>query len=141
VGLFSDINNTLKKSEAAVVVQDLLEQQVKSGLFTLAAAPFANQLVQKIWQYKSEMLDGSQGPRPHKITVAAMALSAGVLLMDQGDLNRNGLILALGNLLDDVQRNGGLYSFNGLDHALLGSAASTFQQVAAELDGDVPLGA
>ena len=141
MGLFSGINNTLKKSEAAVVVQDLLEQQVRAGLFNLSAAPFANQLVQTIWRHKSEVLDGSQGPRPHKITIAAMALSTGVLLMDQGDLNRNGLILALGHLLDDVQRNGGLYSFNGLDHALLGSAASTFEQVAKELDGAVPLGA
>lgn len=135
--MFSGINNTLKKSQAAVVVQGLLEQQARAGQFDLPAAKFANELVRAAWSYKPQMFSGKDGgPRPHKITVAAMGLATGIHTVPESNLNRYGLILALGNLLAELERNGGQYSLNGRDHALLESAAHVFRKVTEEPDSD-----
>ncbi len=137
MGFFSGIKDTLKMSEAAVVVQNLLEHQAKCGLFDLNPAAYANQLVGKVWQGKPDVFGGKFGQRPHKITTAAVALGFGYSQLGKDDLNRNAVLLALAMLLAEVERNGNLYPFNGLDQHLLGNVAERFAEVAAELEPEL----
>lgn len=132
MGLFSGIKSTYKKSEAAVVVQNLLEHQANVGLFDLDPAKLANQLVVIVWDSKPDVFDGKFGQRPHKITVAASALANGIELFDEGDLNRNALVLSLGNILSELETNGRLYPLNSLDHQLLEVSMSIFAEIGQE---------
>lgn len=132
MGLFSGIKSTYKKSEAAVVVQNLLEHQANVGLFDLDPAKLANKLVEIVWDTKPDVFDGKFGQRPHKITVAASALANGIELFDEGDLNRNALVLSLGNILSELETNGRLYPLNSLDHQLLEVSMSIFAEIAQE---------
>lgn len=132
MGLFSGIKSTYKKSEAAVVVQNLLEHQAKVGLLDLDPAKLANKLVEVVWDSKPDVFDGKFGQRPHKITVAASALANGIELFEDGDLNRNALVLSLGNILSELETNGRLYPFNSLDHQLLDASMSIFAEIAKE---------
>ena len=132
MGLFSGIKSTYKKSEAAVVVQNLLEHQAKVGFLDLDPAKLANKLVEVVWDSKPDVFDGKFGQRPHKITVAASALANGIELFEDGDLNRDALVLSLGNILSELETNGRLYPFNSLDHQLLDASISIFAEIAKE---------
>ena len=81
MALFRGIKSTYKKSEAAVVVQNLLEHQAKAGLFNLDPASIATKLVAAAWKQKPDVFDGLFGQRPHKITVAAFAFANGMYLL------------------------------------------------------------
>jgi len=130
MGLFSGIKSIYKKSEAAVVVQNLLQHQANVGLLDLDPATLANKLVENVWDSKPDVFDGEFGQRPHKLTVAASALANGIELFDDGDLNRNAIVLSLGNILSELETNGRLYPLNSLDHQLLEVSTSIFVDIA-----------
>ncbi|HET6913708.1 MAG TPA: hypothetical protein VFH71_10275 [Rhodanobacteraceae bacterium] len=137
MGLFSGIKDTFKMSEAAVVVQNLLEHQAKCGLFDLSPAAYATELVGKVWQGKPDVFGGKFGQRPHKISTAAVALGFGYSRMREDDLNRNAVLLALGMLLAEVERNGNLYPLNSLDHQLLENVAKRFAEAVEKLEPEL----
>ena len=129
MALFSGIKSILKKSESAVVVQNLLEIQAKAGFFDLDPAKVSNKLIETVWDGRPDIFDGKFGQRPHKITVAATALANGIELFEDGDLNRNALVLSLCNILSEIEVNGRLYPFNSLDNQLLEESMSIFADI------------
>ena len=132
MGIFRGIKSTYKKSEAAVVVQNLLEQQVSTGLFELSPASTANKLVGGIWDQMPDVYDGKFGQRPHKITVAASALAYGVSITEEGDQDRTALILCLGNVLMELEKNGRFYTLSNLDHELIEAAYTVYLEQVGE---------
>lgn len=138
MGLFSGIKSTYKKSEAAVVVQNLLEHQARVGLFDLDPAKAANKFIELVWESKPDIFDGKFGQRPHKIAVAASALANATQLFDSGDLNGNAVVMSLGNILSEIETNGRLYPLNSLDHQLLEGAVTVFSRIAKDFE-DSPL--
>ena len=130
MGFFSAIKSTYKKSEAAVVVQNLLEYQAGNGDFDLDPVSYANTLVSAVWDQKPDVFDGKFGQRLHKITVAALALANGANRLEERDPNWQALVLSLGKILSELEINGRLYPLNSLDHQLLESATSIFANIA-----------
>jgi chromosome segregation ATPase len=106
MGLFSGIKSTYKKSEAAVVVQNLLEHQARVGLFDLDPAKSATNFTQLVWDSKPDVFNGKFGQRPHKIVVAASALANATQLFDRNDLNGDAVVISLGNILSEIEANG-----------------------------------
>lgn len=137
--LFGGIKDTYKKSEAAVVVQNLLEMQQKSGLFDRDPASAATSLVEAVWTENPHLFDGRFGQRPHKISLAASAFSNAIEVLDSENLNGNCFIVCLGNILNEFSVNGKLYPLNTLDMDLLASAAKVFTKASEELTAS-PLG-
>lgn len=132
MGLFNAIKNTYRKSEAAVVVQNLLEHQAKAENFDLDPASYANRLITAIWDQKPDIFDGKFGQQPHKLTVAAVALANGVSQLEESDPNWHALVFSLGNILSELEVNGRLYPLNSLDHQLLETAIAVFAKVASD---------
>ncbi|MCD5979201.1 hypothetical protein K3169_10010 [Pseudomonas phytophila] len=126
MGLFTGIKSTFKKTEAAVVVRNLLELQVRVGFFHSDPAKVANSLVAAVWDQKPDMFDGSFGQRPHKLSVAAVALAGGIENMEEENPDRAGLAISLANLLSEIEVNGRFYPLNGIDEELLGIAVVVF---------------
>lgn len=123
MGLFKGIKNNYKKSEAAVVVQNLLEIQSKNGMFDLDPAATATRLVELVWTSSPHLFDGRFGQRPHKLSVAAAAFANGIDVLDANSLNRHIFALCLGTILNELEVNGKLYPFSSLDRELLGAAS------------------
>jgi hypothetical protein len=132
--LFSGIKSTFKKSEAAVVVQNLLEHQVNSGLFDLDPPKAANKFIELVWNTKPDLFSGKFGQRPHKISVAAAALAHATQLFDRDDVNCNAIVIALGNVLSEIDVNGRLYPLNALDEQLIDEAMFTFTKITQEFE-------
>ncbi|MCC3306047.1 hypothetical protein [Sneathiella sp. HT1-7] len=137
---FSGIINTYKKSEAAVVVQKLLEIQANAGLFDKDCGAYAGVLVDAIWSAKPAIFNGSFGQRPFKLTVAATALANGLSHISghtsqvRSDTStRDALVLSLGNIFLEIETNGQLYPLNSLDHQLLESAMATYIEISEEV--------
>lgn len=140
MGLFSGIKNTYKKSEAAVVVQNLLAHQARAGLFDLDPANTATQFVEFAWNQDPDMFNGKFGQRPHKITVAAFALANIIARFNEAEhTDRNAaIVLSLGSILSELEINGRLYPLNSLDHHLIENSVSVYAQASQELS-NLPL--
>jgi hypothetical protein len=139
MGIFSGIKDNYKKSEAAVIIQNLLAQQAQVGLFSGDPAKTANSLVENAWQAKPDMFNGGFGQRPFKLSVAAFSLALGAKMVDLYHEDRNPFMISLGSLLQEVEVNGALYPFNGIDNTLLEASMNMYMEMADEFD-DSPLG-
>ncbi len=135
MGLFKGIKDTYKKSEAAVVVQNLLEEVARVGLFSGDPTKTANTLVAAVWDSMPEIFGGAYGQRPHKITVAASALANAIRIEDAGKMGTISFVLALslGKIMNEVGMRGDLYPFNSLDMKLLDGAAQVFSEFSERL--------
>ena len=133
MGLFSGVKDTFKKSEAAVVVQNLLEEQARIGFFGLDPAKYASALIQSAWDEKPDIFGGKFGQRPHKLAVAAIALSRGLSLARQDDVHRMAILASLGKVLAEAHANAGFYPFNNLDSTLLEAAGEVFLEKGNEM--------
>lgn len=139
MGFFSGVKDIYKKSEAAVLVQNLLEHQARIGLLSADPAKLANHLVEVVWQVRPDLFSGKFGQRPHKLSVAASALAFPLRHLKNGAVERDALILSLATLLSELNVNGRLYALNSLDETLLEEAVATFAHVTKEHRVTVPL--
>jgi hypothetical protein len=125
MGLFGGIKDTMRKSEAAVIAQNLLEIQANRGIFFGNAAALANEMIGKAWDEKPHFFNGSKTDRPHKLTVAAISL-AHFCKNNPDDPSQEAVLTSLGMALDEASRNGKKYGFRQIDVQLLNGAAAIF---------------
>lgn len=124
-----------KMSQAAVVVQNLLEQHA-TALFPVDPAKAASQWVAKVHDDRSDLLDGRFGQWPHRVSVAAFALAHGSSC-DPSDDARILAHVALGTIMADLAVNRAFYPFNGIDDALLGYAERQWEAGIMDLNRGV----
>lgn len=125
MGFFKAVKDNFKKSQAAVVVQNLLEIQKKSILFDDDPAKTANKLIGTAWDEYPYYFDGRFGQRPHKVSVAAFAFSNEISKLGFMAHNKSTYVICLGNILSEIEVNGRLYPFNSLDQELFEEATRT----------------
>ena len=126
MGLFGGIKNTYKKSEAAIVVQNLLDIQAKAGMFDADPASTATRLIDAAWSNNPHLFDGSGGERPHKLSVAAFSLAIALDGLHDRDPSAVAFALSLGKILEEVTVNVHLYPINGSDLVLTGAAMKVY---------------
>jgi hypothetical protein len=131
--LFSFVRNTLEKSKAAVVVQNLLEHQYNLGVFRHDPAKVANMLVGRVWDEKPDVFNGAFGQRPHKISVAAAALASGAAALRNDDESKLAFVMALGNIINELSVNCDLCPLNGIDTKMLEFSIKAYFERAEEL--------
>lgn len=134
MGFFSGIKSTFKKSEAAVVVQNLFEIQAKVGIFQYDPAKIATHLVAHVWDQTPDIFEGKFGVRPHKLAVAAVALGNGFFVFEADASLRASCLVALGEILKTIGVNGELFQFNNVDHKLFESAMQMFTEEAEQAE-------
>ncbi len=137
--MFQGIKNTYKKSEAAVIVQNLLQLRKNEGGYYGDPASEATNLVKSVYEVTPELFNGKRGLRPHKLSFAAQALAYG-LKDASGDSRKTLVFLAcLEQVLQEVEKNQILYPLNQLDQTLLGDALLVFEEQST-LYNQSPLG-
>lgn len=139
--MFGAIMTTLRLSQAAVVVQDLLSQYSAHTEMQGFEAEVANKLVQKAHDEKPLLFQGKLGKRPHKMSLAATALGLGVTRMAHRPESHRVLTLALGSLLLDVTGKPGAYALTLHDHSLLELAQGAYlRSTESENETDIAVG-
>jgi hypothetical protein len=128
MAIFKGIKDNWKKSEAAVVIQNLLEDSFKIGLFEMDPASSANSLIGTVWTKFPHLFDGRFGQRPHKISIAAYALANALEVVGADNSNGYTFAISLGKILNEIDLKGNLYPFSSLDKELFESAAQTFMK-------------
>lgn len=131
MGLFRNIKNQFRKSEAAIIVQNLLEMHTKIGLLDGDVAVIANKIVEAVWQDSSHLLDGRFGRRPHKLALATAALHFAIEVRPENDPVRQASVISLGNIINEISTNGALYPFSELDWRLFEAATACLAEALA----------
>jgi hypothetical protein len=126
--IFKGIKSFYKRSEASIVVQNLLEIQAKELNFSADPAMTARLLVENVWNQSPHLFDGRFGQRPHKISVAAIAFSNEIEVQGIDD-PRHPLVASLLKVLDNVADKGYLYPLNSLDKEHLESASKVCESI------------
>jgi len=132
MGLLDGFKDIKHKSDAAVIVQNLLEHQARAGLYSLDPASEATRLVEIVWLSHRDLFSGKFGQRPHKITVAASAIANGLNLYQADEPNRNALLLSLGKIFSELAVNERKYALNSLDQELLEASMAPLDKIASK---------
>lgn len=122
------MRDTVKKSKAAVIVQNLFEGLPVPWIIPFTRPKFANMLVEAAWSDHAAWLNGHALPPPHPLAVAAISLGNGLEAFADSAVIRSILKGSLGRLLIDVDNNRWRYSFNGTDMMLLDEAAQQYDR-------------
>lgn len=136
MGLFKGVKNTWKKSEAAALIQKLLEIQKEQGMFTLDPAAAANMMVAKEWDKAPDFFDGRRGPRPHKVTVAACAMMpviVGAVERDALTPNTMALVVCISQILTEIGTHPEQFELNAKDEHVLGAYMEKFEEIQPKL--------
>lgn len=96
----------------------------------------ANGLVAQAWAAHPALFEGQTGPKPHKASVAAFALAAGVLLEAHrgNEILQNAYTLALGIVMEELAKNAHVYPFHHVDGGLLARAANVLSKEVEALE-------
>lgn len=126
------IKDTLRRSEAAVVVERALQHHHVLGPPPFDIPKVADALVQALWQTRPDILSGKRGAPPHKASVAALALAAGLHEFEQDSEARRLIGVTLSAVLFDMIQNRQSYRFHQGDFAMLELADKASVQFLAE---------
>jgi len=139
MGIFSSVRNNYRKSEAAVVVQNLLTVEFENNFIDADPAEKARELILAAWNKQPGVFEGKAGRRPHKLSVAAIAFANRIKDdMDGGDADPVWL-LCLGRILRETTENAARHAFSAVDEKLLLLSADIFA-VAEDRIANSPLG-
>lgn len=132
--MFGAIKTNFALSSAAVVVQNLLEQWTQTGLFEFDPKLVSSKLVARVFAQDERQFNGKNGPKPHKISVAAIALAQGMRDYDSSTDLYAACRLSIGSILMEMAKNGDNYPLTGKDRAFLDLASHEYMK--ADLASD-----
>lgn len=121
--MFGFVKNNWEKAKAAVIIENLLREQL---MFVGDPKATAQKIVEKSWEIAPDVLSGKFGVRPQRISVAAWALSHELnkfFKMDPKDPYTLSVGCCLVTILNEVGANQAFYSLNTADDRLLEEAA------------------
>ena len=130
--ILSGFKAALRKSEAAVVIERLLDVQAAAGLFDERPAAIANKLVAVVWDRNPAVFSTGAG-LSQKYALAAAALSGGVTAMQRaGDANAQAsFVICLGSLFQKLYLLRDAVALSALDLGLIKAAGTVYAQVLA----------
>lgn len=131
MGFFSGVKNMHHRVEAGMLLTQLLDQPNIAKLHRLDSNSLAQSLVIDAWEERLDLFNGEFGQRPYKMIVAASALARGIKENYKGQ--RDAYILALANIMSELEVNGRLYPLNSLDFQLIEEAEIVLLQAAESL--------
>lgn len=143
--MFKSIKDSYKKAEAAVVIENLLQMQIDTGMFdtSVSIKELANKMIQNAWDVKPELLGGRFGTRPHKLSVAAFTVS--VAIVSSGNSNSDSAshfqdvcFMMFGNIMNEIEVNGRLYNFSETDSVVIELAMNAVTPIMESINFDSP---
>lgn len=126
---------SVRKSQAAVVAQNLLEAHPLVMMSDVVPAQLANRLVENAWGRRAHQFEAKGKPSPQKVSIAMIAFADGLGSLEARSDAWYAAFFALGHALDDIERSGGHgLNFNGSDVFLLSVAREAYLHHSAEVE-------
>jgi hypothetical protein len=127
---FKAITDNFKKAEAAVIVQNLLSNAAKIGMYDGDPAKSATRLVDRLWDSNSALFSGKQGHRPHKLTIASAAFASAIELGDAelALTDSHVFALCLSQILQELHGGKHDAQMSGVDMAILKPCITLFEE-------------
>ena len=129
--LLRGIRNNWQKSKAAVLVETAFSRSLVLFILPQGQHKFANTLVENAWSEDPSVFDGSVGPRPHPISIAAVALAQGVVDYRESRVAHGTCLGALQAIIAEIGENRYSYPLNGKDIIMIEGSR---RQLSCELD-------
>lgn len=125
--MFGSLRTAMRLSLASVVVQNLLEEWHRTGLYDFDPKALSSKLVARAYAQDEAQFNGKKGPKPHRIAVAAVALAQGMRDYDQSSDEHSACYLSIGSIMLDMERNGQNYPLTGKDRQFLSLAMLEYE--------------
>jgi hypothetical protein len=135
--MFSAIKDNYRKSQAAVMVQELLELNSNGRNLLGSPAALANVAVGQVWDQKPELFGGKRGQRPHNQSVAAIALAHGMVEYRHDTPTHLAFGMSLSMALREIERNPFFNVMNWTDGPIIEVAQRAYL---TSYDGELPSG-
>jgi hypothetical protein len=124
--VFARIYSNYRLSVAAVTVQNLLEMHGRGHVIGRDAGAISSRLVATVYARNPALFDGKVGKRPHKFSVAAVALAHGSETMSDDRDAQLCYHLSLGTILLEITGNPQKYALSSHDHTMLVAAQEVY---------------
>lgn len=136
MGLFGAVSASYNRAQASVVIQQLLRRQIDGLMLDGNPVAMANRMVERVWGAYPDLFEGKTGPKPNKEAVAAYALAGGAAWEAHAgnEALHVSYTLALGSLMDELNRNAHAYPFHHVDAQLLERASAMLSREMASLE-------
>ena len=125
MGFIRFFSETKRKTDAALLVQNIIARNAQLIAPELDAPKLANRMVAEVWDDATALFDGRMGVKPHKIALAAAALAHALehrrLTFEVEFAAING-IAAILRAADSVRTSREL---SKIDHTILQACAAT----------------
>lgn len=117
--MFKTIGKLAQVGTATALVESLLERLMPTGLFEINPTAIANFVVKATYEQDPSLFNGTHGPKPHRISFAALSLCHGLRTFETHSDEYSSCHAALGNLLMAMETEGGNYPLTRKDHHFL----------------------
>jgi hypothetical protein len=136
MGLFGAVSASYNRAQASVVIQRILKRQIDGLMLDGNPVAMANRMVERVWGAYPDLFDGKTGPKPNKEAVAAYALAGGAAWEAQvgNEALHVAYTIALGSLMDELNRDAHAYPFHHVDSQLLERAGAGLSKEMATLE-------
>jgi len=131
---FGAIKNTYKKSEAATVLQNILEMQASNGNFQQDPAKAATVAIDLAWNQCPHIFEGKLGVRPHKLTLAIAGAASVLEKIEVGSTGSSGFYASLAVMLGETGKRGHIYPFTATDWSIIEAATNIGENWAVKLE-------
>lgn len=127
MAFFNAISSAYEKAQSSIIVQDVLKHVAERGLFDGNIVSTANKLIANAWALRPTLFNGTDGPKPHKASIAAFALAIAVASAKECNEESNyyTFTLALGLIMQELKADAHTYPFHRVDRHLLDHASNT----------------
>ena len=128
-GVFEPLVSWFKKSDAAVGLQKLLEQQ-QPIMFDGDPVRTAGEFIQDAWMEKPDVMNGRAGGRPHKVSVIIYSLALAARNLEQNnDINARGVYAALLSAIGSASQYSHTFNFKEVDENLMSEIKKMIQHL------------
>ena len=86
----------------------------------------ANRLVARVLGQSPHIVSGVQGRRPHKLSLAAISLAAGLEEPEYSDNSKDLFFLSLGTVLLELTGKPFQYALSGIDHQIIDTSQAAY---------------
>jgi hypothetical protein len=134
MGLFSGVKEMFRRTEAATVLTTVFDHLNKAmGYEAVKSSELAATLVGSLWKAAPDLVSAQAEVRPSRHSLAVASLSLALETLPSGHAMIPPLVMALGLLLKDLEKNGWQYGLNHVDMRLIENSVEVYATVSQEL--------
>lgn len=113
--MFNSVKQAYYLAGASAIVRELLSRFQTTGFFKIDPKEMSSKLVAQIFTQGENLFNGKNGPRPHNLSIAALALAQGMNNYNNFSDEYAACRFSIGIVLMDLEANQGNYALTDKD--------------------------